>query len=72
MVNGRVRVQAQGLFNDAASSPDESTSGRHGKVAILGAFDGSAALMQITTWLAKAQDSNANALWCYPGCSNGR
>jgi len=54
------------------SSPDENTSGRHGKVAILGAFDGSAALMQLTTWAAKVEDSNANELWCYPGSPNGR
>ena len=60
------------LFNDAASSPNENTSGRHGKVAILGAFDGSAALMQITAWTEKTLESNANELWCFPGSPNGR
>jgi len=58
-------------FNDGASSPDENTSGRHGKVAILGSFDGSAALMQLTTWTAKMQSSSANELWCYPGTPDG-
>jgi prepilin-type N-terminal cleavage/methylation domain-containing protein len=58
-------------FNDGASSPDENTSGRHGKVAILGAFDGSAALMQLTAWTAKMQSSAANELWCYPGTTDG-
>jgi len=62
----------QELFNDGASSPDENTSGRHGKVAILGAFDGSAALMQLTAWTAKATAGNANELWCYPDGPNGR
>src|SRR5450631_1862210 len=33
-------------FNDGASSPDENTSGRHGNVAVYGAFDGSAGLIQ--------------------------
>lgn len=60
------------LFNDGASSPNENTSGRHGKVAILGAFDGSAALMQITMWTEKAQADTANELWCFPNSANGR
>ncbi|MGA2246048.1 MAG: prepilin-type N-terminal cleavage/methylation domain-containing protein [Verrucomicrobiota bacterium] len=60
------------LFNDGASSPDENTSGRHGKVAILGDFDGSAEAMPLTTWLEKAQEANANELWCFPGSPNGR
>lgn len=60
------------LFNDGASWPDENTSGRHGKVAILGAFDGSARLMQITSWLQKVQENNANELWCYPNSADGR
>ena len=58
-------------FNDGASSPDENTSGRHGKVAILGSFDGSAALMQLTAWTAKMQSASANELWCYPGTTDG-
>ena len=70
--NNATAQDNQELFNDGASSPDENTSGRHGKVAILGAFDGSAALMQLTVWTAKAQDSNANELWCYPGSPDGR
>ncbi len=60
------------LFNDGASSPDENTSGRHGKVAILGSFDGSASLMQIVVWTEKAQETNANELWCFPNSPNGR
>jgi len=37
----------------------------------LGSFDGSAALMQLTTWTAKMQSSSANELWCYPGTPDG-
>ncbi len=59
-------------FNDGSSSPDENTSGRHGKVAVLGAFDGSAQLMQLTVWSDKWHSANANELWCYPGSANGR
>jgi len=62
----------QTWFNDGASSPDENVSGRHGKVAIYGAFDGSARLMQLTEWLAKIADPNANELWCYPDAPTGR
>jgi len=58
-------------FNDGSSSPDENTSGRHGKVAILGSFDGSAALMQLTVWTSKMQSGSANELWCYPGTPDG-
>ncbi len=58
-------------FNDGSSSPDENTSGRHGKVAILGSFDGSAALMQLSMWTAKMQSASANELWCYPGTADG-
>jgi len=60
------------LFNDGASRPDENTSGRHGKVAIFGAFDGSSQLMQLATWTVKMNDPNANELWCYPGSPDGR
>jgi prepilin-type N-terminal cleavage/methylation domain-containing protein len=60
------------LFNDGASSPDENTSGRHGKVAIFGAFDGSAQLMPITLWTEKMYESGANELWCYPNSPDGR
>ena len=59
-------------FNDGASSPDENTSGRHGKVAIFGAFDGSAQLMKIVLWEKKMGESTANELWCYPGSADGR
>lgn len=60
------------LFNDGSSSPDENTSGRHGNVAVLGAFDGSAQLMQILTWEQKALEGDKNELWCYPGSPTGR
>jgi prepilin-type N-terminal cleavage/methylation domain-containing protein len=62
----------QQLFNDGASSPDENTSGRHGTVAVLGAFDGSAAIMKLTEWLAQAHASNPNELWCFPNSADGR
>jgi prepilin-type N-terminal cleavage/methylation domain-containing protein len=62
----------QTLFNDGASSPDENTSARHGKVAIFGAFDGSARLMKLTDWMAKMNEAGPNELWCYPGSPNGR
>jgi hypothetical protein len=60
------------LFNDGASSPDENTSARHGKVAIFGAFDGSARLMDLTVWEQKINDPSHNELWCYPNSPNGR
>jgi prepilin-type N-terminal cleavage/methylation domain-containing protein len=60
------------LFNDGASSPDENTSGRHGKVAIFGVFDGSAQLMQLVAWTEKMQEPNQNELWCFPGNPDGR
>jgi prepilin-type N-terminal cleavage/methylation domain-containing protein len=60
------------LFNDGASSPDENTSARHGKVAIYGSFDGSAALMPLNLWLAKMDENLKNELWCYPDSPNGR
>ena len=62
----------QTLFNDGASSPDENVSARHGKVAIYGAFDGSARLMQLTVWAEKMDEANANELWCFPDSPNGR
>ena len=62
----------QTLFNDGASSPDENTSARHGKVAIFGAFDGSARLMQLAVWEEKMQETSLNELWCYPGSPDGR
>ena len=65
-------VENQTLFNDGASSPDENTSARHGKVAILGAFDGSAKLMQLTAWAGKMQEAAENELWCFPGSNDGR
>jgi prepilin-type N-terminal cleavage/methylation domain-containing protein len=61
------------LFNDGASSPNENTSGRHGMVAILGVFDGSAAVMKLTVWGGMAQaTTSANELWCFPNSSNGQ
>jgi prepilin-type N-terminal cleavage/methylation domain-containing protein len=60
------------LFNDGASSPDENVSGRHGKVAIYGAFDGSARLMPLTEWTDKMDDTSANDLWCFPDSPDGR
>ena len=65
-------AENQTLFNDGASSPDENTSARHGKVAIFGAFDGSAGLMQLAVWAGKMQEDNQNELWCFPGSANGR
>ena len=65
-------LENQILFNDGASSPDENTSARHGKVAICAAFDGSASLMRLETWAAKAAFPSANELWCYPGSPTGR
>jgi prepilin-type N-terminal cleavage/methylation domain-containing protein len=70
--NNATAADNQTLFNDGASSPDENTSGRHGKVAILGAFDGSASLMRLTDWATQAADGNKNNLWCYPNSANGR
>lgn len=60
------------LFNDGASSPDENTSGRHGKLALVSAFDGSARLIQLTIWSNKVNEVTRNELWCYPGSENGR
>lgn len=60
------------LFNDGASSPDENTSARHGSVAIFGAFDGSARLMELTKWRQKMVEDHRNELWCFPGSDNGR
>jgi len=62
----------QTLFNDGASSPDENTSARHGKVAIYGAFDGSARLMPLDAWAKKAAENVRNELWCFPNSDNGR
>jgi prepilin-type N-terminal cleavage/methylation domain-containing protein len=62
----------ENLFNDGASSPNENTSGRHGKVAILGSFDGSASLMPLAVWAQKATADTANELWCYPNSPSGR
>ncbi len=59
------------LFNDGASSPDENTSGRHGKVAIFGVFDGSAKTMPITQWTAEMEAAGPNELWCYPNSADG-
>lgn len=60
------------LFNDGASDPTENTSGRHGKMALISAFDGSARLIQLTIWSNKVAEVTRNELWCYPGSENGR
>jgi hypothetical protein len=65
-------LENETLFNDGASSPDENTSARHGRVAIYGAFDGSAALMQLNVWTAEAAEPGQNELWCYPDSPDGR
>jgi hypothetical protein len=62
----------QTWFNDGASRPDENVSGRHGTVAIVGDFDGSARLMKLAEWSAKVSESGPNELWCYPGSANGQ
>jgi prepilin-type N-terminal cleavage/methylation domain-containing protein len=68
----RTAQDCQTLFNDGASYPSENTSARHGTVAPYGCFDGSAHTMSLTDWAILAQQTtNANALWCYPGSSNG-
>ena len=61
----------QELFNDGASSPHENTSGRHGRVTPVAIFDGSARLMQLTTWTEKVDEVGPNELWCYPGSTDG-
>ncbi len=70
--NNATAVDNETLFNDAASSPDENTSGRHGKVAIIGIFDGSARTMPIVGWTEKMDEPNANELWCFPQSPTGR
>jgi hypothetical protein len=62
----------QGLFNDGASSPDENTSGRHGKVTPVGVFDGSVKIMQLTEWTKKLGEAGPNELWCAPGSPDGK
>lgn len=59
-------------FNDGASSPDENTSVRHGKVAVFAAFDGSARLMRLTEWTEKMNAPGPNELWCFPGSPTGQ
>ena len=70
--NNATAQDNQTLFNDGASSPDENTSARHGKVAVFAVFDGSARLMKISEWTEKMDEANANELWCYPGSLDGR
>jgi prepilin-type N-terminal cleavage/methylation domain-containing protein len=70
--NNATEQDNEQLFNDGASSPDENTSARHGKVAVYAAFDGAARLMRLTDWSEKVDDPNANELWCYPGSPDGR
>ncbi len=61
----------QGLFNDGASRPDENTSGRHGTVAMVGMFDGSARPIKLEEWAQKSFEGGPNELWCYPGSPDG-
>jgi len=70
--NNATAEDNQTLFNDGASSPAENTSARHGKVAIFGAFDGSARLMQLTAWAEKMDEAGPNELWCFPNSVDGR
>jgi prepilin-type N-terminal cleavage/methylation domain-containing protein len=70
--NNATAEDNQLLFNDGASSPDENTSARHGKVAVFAVFDGSARLMRLTEWADKMEAPDANELWCYPGSPSGR
>lgn len=60
------------LFNDGASSPDENTSARHGKVAIFGNFDGSTRLLALSAWAEKMSEQGPNELWCFPSSPDGR
>ena len=60
------------LFNDGASNPEENTSARHGKIAIYGAFDGSAKMMKLTEWSQKVAETGPNELWCVPGSTDGK
>jgi len=69
--NNATEDDNQRLFNDGASSPDENTSGRHGNVAVISSFDGSAGLMQIVKWTEKMNEDGPNELWCYPGSPDG-
>ena len=69
--NNATAEDNQWLFNDGASRPDENTSGRHGKVAIIGIFDGSARLMRLTEWTEKMNETGPNELWCFPGSPDG-
>ena len=70
--NNATAVDNQTLFNDGSSSPDENTSGRHGAVALVGVFDGSSRIMQLTEWTEQVNETNANELWCYPNSADGR
>jgi len=60
------------LFNDGASTPAENASARHGQSAIYGAFDGSARVIPLNEWKAKAAEDIKNDLWCFPDSPNGR
>jgi prepilin-type N-terminal cleavage/methylation domain-containing protein len=62
----------QQLFNDGASSPDENTTVRHGKVALFGAFDGAARKLPISDWTRKITETNSNDFWCFPESTDGR
>ena len=64
--NNATEQDNEQLFNDGASSPDENTSGRHGSIAVFGAFDGSAGLMQITEWTDKMGEASATRFQVLP------
>jgi prepilin-type N-terminal cleavage/methylation domain-containing protein len=54
-----------GFFNDFANYPDEGLSGRYGKAAIVGFFDGSSRRIDIAQYSSWA--GCANGVWSAPG-----
>ena len=42
------------------------------KIAIYGAFDGSAKMMKLTEWSQKVAETGPNELWCVPGSTDGK
>jgi prepilin-type N-terminal cleavage/methylation domain-containing protein len=64
-------------YNDGSSFPNPLTDGglgtRHGKIGgIVLTFSGSVTFVQYSWWLAQAQQTTANQLYCYPGTGNGQ
>lgn len=63
-----------GQWNDLANKPMEaqvSLSKRHGSVAQVGRFDGSAGRIPIVDVNKGASAAAVNDLWCYPDSANG-